>query len=106
MSGVLHAERSNGKFPVPEVIREREGVELRPGVQKAPMKALGQGLHRSQRHWAPPGELELWQKGELGECSRSQTPGKGKKRKDNLNRSRLPLFRQEGVTVGLTEGRE
>ena len=86
--------------------REGEGVEPRPGGKQCISKALAQGLHRSQRHWAPPGELELWQKGELGECSRSQTPGKGKKRKDNLNRSRLPLFRQEGVTVGLTEGRE
>ena len=28
--------------------------------------------------------------------------GQGRKRKDNLNRSRLPLFRQGGVTVGLT----
>ena len=28
--------------------------------------------------------------------------GRGRKRKDNLNRSRLPLFRQGGATVGLT----
>ena len=28
--------------------------------------------------------------------------GRGRKRKDDLNRSRLPLFRQGGVTVGLT----
>ena len=28
--------------------------------------------------------------------------GQGKKRKEDLNRSRLPLFRQGGVTVGLT----
>ena len=28
--------------------------------------------------------------------------GQGRKRKDNLNRSRLPLFRQGGATVGLT----
>ena len=27
--------------------------------------------------------------------------GRGRKRKDHLNRSRLPLFRQGGVTVGL-----
>ena len=27
--------------------------------------------------------------------------GQGRKRKDYLNRSRLPLFRQGGVTVGL-----
>ena len=26
----------------------------------------------------------------------------GRKRKDDLNRSRLPLFRQRGATVGLT----
>ena len=28
--------------------------------------------------------------------------GQGRKRKDDLNRSRLPLFRQRGATVGLT----
>ena len=28
--------------------------------------------------------------------------GRGRKRKDDLNRSRLPLFRQGGATVGLT----
>ena len=28
--------------------------------------------------------------------------GRGRKRKDNLNRTRLPLFRQRGATVGLT----
>ena len=28
--------------------------------------------------------------------------GRGRKSKDNLNRSRLPLFRQGGATVGLT----
>ena len=28
--------------------------------------------------------------------------GQGRKRKDDLNRSRLPLFRQGGATVGLT----
>ena len=28
--------------------------------------------------------------------------GQGKKRKEDLNRSRLPLFRQGGATVGLT----
>ena len=28
--------------------------------------------------------------------------GRGRKRKHNLNRSRLPLFRQGGATVGLT----
>ena len=28
--------------------------------------------------------------------------GRGRKRKDDLNRSRLPLFRQRGVTVHLT----
>ena len=28
--------------------------------------------------------------------------GQGRKRKDDLNRSRLPLFRQRGVTVSLT----
>ena len=28
--------------------------------------------------------------------------GRGRKRKDDLNRSRLPLFRQGGVTVSLT----
>ena len=28
--------------------------------------------------------------------------GRGRKRKDNLNRSRLPLFRQGGATVSLT----
>ena len=27
--------------------------------------------------------------------------GRGRKRKDDLNRSRLPLFRQGGATVGL-----
>ena len=27
--------------------------------------------------------------------------GRGRKRKNDLNRSRLPLFRQGGVTVGL-----
>ena len=27
--------------------------------------------------------------------------GRGRKRKDDLNRSKLPLFRQGGVTVGL-----
>ena len=28
--------------------------------------------------------------------------GRGRKRKDDLNRSRLPLFRQGGATVSLT----
>ena len=28
--------------------------------------------------------------------------GRGRKRKDDLNRSKLPLFRQGGATVGLT----
>ena len=48
-----------------------------------------------------------------GETSASPLPGfgtknvtyssvRGRKRKDNLNRSRLPLFRQGGATVGLT----
>jgi len=28
--------------------------------------------------------------------------GRGRKRKDDLNRSRLPIFRQGGATVGLS----
>ena len=35
-------------------------------------------------------------------CVVRYSSGRGRKRKDNLNRSRLPLFRQGGVTVGLT----
>ena len=33
----------------------------------------------------------------IGRCS----SGRGRKRRDGLNRSRLPLFRQGGVAVGL-----
>ena len=58
--------------------REGKGVEPRPGGTQSINKALAQGLHRSQRHWGSQGELELWQKSELGGCSSSQTPGKGK----------------------------
>ena len=34
--------------------------------------------------------------------SERYSSGQGRKRKDDLNRSRLPLFRQGGATVGLT----
>lgn len=33
-------------------------------------------------------------------CSVRYSSGRGRKRKDDLNRSRLPLFRQGGATVG------
>ena len=34
-------------------------------------------------------------------CVVRYSSGRGRKRKDDLNRSRLPLFRQGGATVGL-----
>ena len=60
--------------------RERggNGVEPRPGGTHSTNKALAQGLNRSRSHLCPRGELEPWQKSELGGCLHSQTPGKGK----------------------------
>ena len=37
----------------------------------------------------------------LGVVCVRYSSGRGRKRKDDLNRSRLPLFRQGGATVGL-----
>ena len=84
--------------------KEGKGVEPRPGGMQSINKALAQGLHRSGRHWASRADLEPWQKSELGGCSRSQTPGKGKTmrgRESERETSALPLpwFRHKECKV-------